>query len=254
MEQLLKLPQPGCLCYVESIIGGGKTIYCREVGPRLGFRVFYEPLDKERLTRFYSNPEKYAYHYQVYMLHKRIGIQMLAACEALYSDTYAGAMVDRSLFGDLPFAKMHAKKGNIEPLDWLTYQLTHHNMKLMIWPPTILVYLSVEPEVALERVRRRIEAEGRKYEGGLTLGYLRDLRALNEEMVEDAQNGKWPWGHAVKIHYSDGNLDTRSKTEWDAVASSLRRRIGLKPSKVTTPEISADIAHAEERSVTSENP
>ena len=93
----------GRLVYVESIVGGGKTTFCGEIGPRLNYRVFKEPVDKGHLDRFYADPRRWAWNLQVHFLHRRIGIQMLAACEALYSDTYAGALVDRSVFGDAAF-------------------------------------------------------------------------------------------------------------------------------------------------------
>jgi deoxyadenosine/deoxycytidine kinase len=212
---------PGCCAFVESIIGGGKTTFCENVGPRLNFRVFKEPLDHRLLDRFYKDKAKYAFHFQIHVLQKRIGIQMLAACEALYSDTYDGAMVDRSIFGDVPFAKMHSQQGNIEALDWITYQLGHMNMKFMIWPPTVLIYLAVEPEIALERIRKR----DREYERDMNLEYLVELRKYYDEMVEEAQSGKWPWGHAIKVHYVDWNPATTDEAAWAAVAASLKRRM-----------------------------
>jgi len=223
----LPVVEPGHLAYVESIIGGGKTTYCNQVGPRLNFRVFKEHLDHERLDRFYKQQKQYAFHFQIHVLHQRMGIQLLAACEALYSDVYSGAIVDRSIFGDVPFARLHARAGNIEAMDWVTYQISHMNMKFMIWPPTTLIYLSVEPEIAYERIRKRMEEEGRPYEDIVDLAYLNALRNEYELLVEEAQSGKFPWGHAVKIQYSDWNPATRTKDEWDAVAAGLRRRLGI---------------------------
>lgn len=223
IERPGKLPTvvPGCLGFVESIIGGGKTTFCNNVGPKLNFRVFEEPLDHRLLARFYGDKKKYAFHFQIHVLQKRIGIQMLAACEALYSDKFAGALVDRSIFGDVPFARMHSEAGNIEELDWITYQLGHLNMKFMIWPPTVLIYLAVEPQIALERIRKR----NREYERDINLDYLTELRKYYDAMVEEAQSGKWPWGHAVKVHYVDWNPATVDEPAWEAVAASLKRRM-----------------------------
>lgn len=216
----------GRLIYVEGGVGSGKSTYCIEVGRRLNYRVFQEPVDQEQLTRFYTEPSKYAYHLQNFLLHKRIGIQMLAACEALYSDQYDGAMVDRSLFGDAVFAKMHYEAGNISRLDWEAYQMSLTNMKFMIWPPTTLVYLDVQPEVALARIQGRMKEEDRNFEGGITLDYLKSLKRHYEEFIQDAKDGKFPWSHAMDVRYSDWNPATLSSTEWDAVAAALKEHRG----------------------------
>lgn len=195
------------LIYVEAVPGAGKTTIAKALATLLNYRCFEEPVDHVRLDRFYTKPEAYAFSLQIHLLHKRIGIQMLAACEALYSDTFKGSIVDRSLFGDATFAEMHHESGNITDLDWETYKTAILNMKLMIWPPTILLYLEVEPEVALERVRRRETAGGRPYESKISLDYLKRLQDKYESMVAGATRGDWPWGHAVKVLRKDWNAD-----------------------------------------------
>lgn len=214
----------GRLIYVEGIIGAGKSTYAREVGERLNYRVFREPVDKKHLDRFYSDPGKYAFNYQVFILHKRIGIQNLAAAEALYSDRWDGAMVDRSLFGDAAFAELHAQEGNIEPLDLEAYQAAKHNMQLMIWPPTTLVFLDVQPRTALKRIQDRLAESkgGRDFELGIDLTYLQKLRKAYKKLVMSAKDGKYPWSHSVDVIHVEWNPATRTQEEWDEVAAGLK--------------------------------
>jgi len=214
----------GRLVYVEGGIGSGKTTYVREVGPRLNYRVIKEPVDKAHLDRFYSNPKGYAYQLQLHLLHRRIGLQMLAACEALYSDTYDGAMVDRSVFGDATFEAMHYEDGNITELDHQTYRAALKNMKLMLFPPTTLIYIDAQPETCLRRIRERAEKEDRPYESGITLEYLRRLQGHYKQLLRSAKEGQWPWGHCVDIVHVQGDLERRTPAEWDAVAQGLKEQ------------------------------
>ena len=212
----------GRLVYVESIIGGGKSRWCREIGPRLNYRVFKEPVDKEHLDRFYTDPKRWAWNLQVHLLHRRIGVQMLAACEALYSDVYEGALVDRCVMGDACFLEMHHEAGNISDLDYETYQAALTGMKLMLFPPTTLVFLDVRPETALERIRERAKVEDRPYESGITIEYLQDLSRHYKNLVRSAKDGKWPWGHSVDVRHVQWDPRTVQPHEWDCVASSLK--------------------------------
>lgn len=211
----------GRLCYVEGLVGSGKSTYTREVGKRLNYRVFKEPVDKDHLTRFYTDPKGFAYHLQMHLLHRRIGIQMLAACEALYSDCYAGALVDRSVMGDAAFASMHHESGNISDLDWQTYQAALAAMKLMLFPPTTLIFLDARPETCLERIHERAKVEDRPYEAGVELAYLRQLAVHYKELIRSAKDGRWPWGHAVDVQHIQWDPATRTEAEWNAVAASL---------------------------------
>lgn len=211
----------GRLVYVEGIVGTGKTTYVQKVGSRLNYRVFKEPVDKPHLDRFYADPKGCAYNLQIHLLHKRIGIQMLAACEALYSDTYAGALVDRSVFGDAAFEAMHFEDGNINKLDHETYLVAVKAMKLMLFPPTTLVFLDARPETCLERIRERAKTEDRPYESGITLDYLQRLSMHYRQLVRTAKDGRWPWGHAIDVELVQWDPATRTEAEWDAVANSL---------------------------------
>lgn len=212
----------GKFIYVEGLPGSGKSTFVREIGPRLNYRVFKEPVDKAHLDRFYKDPVRYAWNLQVHMLHRRIGIQRLAACEALYSDTYEGALVDRSVFGDAAFEKMHYEEGNICGLDHETYLAALHGMKLDLFPPTTLVFIDARPETCLERIHERAKVEDRPYESGITVDYLRKLSIHYKELIRTARDGKWPWGHCVDVQHVQGDLITRTDAEWNAIAAGLR--------------------------------
>ena len=208
----------GALVYVEGIIGAGKSVYAHEVGKRLEYRVLKEPVeDNPYLAPFYKDQAEFAYKFQIYMLHRRIGLQQLAAAEALWSSEFKGAILDRSLFGDRCFAEMHHDCGNISDLDMHAYNTAIRTMKLMIFPPTTLVFLDVDPRTALERINKR----NRDVESGIPLDYLKKLRAKYHKLVNNAKSGNYPWSHAVQVLHVPWDASTTVDREWDAVASSL---------------------------------
>ena len=212
----------GRLIYVEGLIGCGKSTFVREIGPRLNYRVFNEPVDKPHLDRFYSDPPRYAFNLQIHLLHKRIGLQRLGAAEALYSPDYDGVLIDRSVFGDAAFEAMHYEDGNICGLDHETYLAALHGMKLDLFPPTTLVFIDARPETCLERIRERAKVEDRPFESGITIEYLQRLAVHYKELIRTARDGKWPWGSCVDVQHIQGDLIIRTDTEWDRIAAGLR--------------------------------
>lgn len=210
----------GRLIYVEGIIGAGKTKYTEEISKRLNYRVIREPVeDNPYLELFYSDPKRYAYEMQIYLLHRRIGLQLLAAAEAEFSPDFAGAVLDRSLFGDRVFEELHYEAGNITEVQHHAYLTAVRNMKLQIFPPTTLVFLDVEPVVAMERVKER----ARGCETGIEMDYLERLTERYHKLIQAAQSGRYPWGHAVQVLVVPWNHSTRTEKEWDASAASLKR-------------------------------
>lgn len=210
----------GQLIYVEGPIGVGKSTYCKEIASRLNYRVIEEPVKSNPyLELFYQDPKKYAYEMQIYLLHRRIGLQQLAAAEALFSPDFDGAMLDRSLFGDRCFAEMHHEEGNISDIQMHAYLTAIKNMQLMIFPPTILVFLDSEPEICLKRIEHR----SRGCETGIKIDYLERLIQRYHRLIQDAKDGRYPWSHAVRVIHKSWNHDTMTKEQWDAEASSLKR-------------------------------
>lgn len=210
----------GTLIYVEGIIGVGKSTYCKEIAQRLNYRVIEEPVKTNPyLELFYQNPKEYAYEMQIYLLHRRIGLQQLAAAEALYSPHYAGAMLDRSLFGDRVFEELHHEDGNISDLQHHAYLTAIRNMQLMIYPPTILVFLDAEPQICLDRIKAR----SRGCEVGISLDYLERLTQRYHRLIQDAKDGRYPWSHAVRVLHKSWNHDTMTQAQWDAESASLKR-------------------------------
>lgn len=207
------------LIWTEGIIGAGKTTFAREVAQRLNLRLIEEPVDSNPyLSLFYQDPKKYAFGMQVRLLHHRYAIQQLAAYEATGMGGYEGAILDRSLSGDRVFAKLHWQSGNIERIDWETYEMAYDVMCRTLLPPTLMVFLDIQPETAHERMRKR----GRDAEKGVPLSYLQQLRAGYGELLNEAERGLLPWSHAVRVCRIPWDPDTLTPPQWDSTAETIR--------------------------------
>lgn len=208
----------GSLIWVEAIIGAGKTTFCREVGKRLKLRIIEEPVDSNPyLQKFYTNPKQYATGMQFWLLHRRYALQQLAAWETTGIGGYTGAILDRSIAGDRVFAKLHMKTGNIDQLDWETYEMAYNYMARNLLPPTLLIFLDVQPQTAHDRMRKR----NRSAEAGVPLDYLIGLRLGYQDLLREAESGLMPWAHAVRVSRIVWDPDTITPGAWDAVSKTV---------------------------------
>lgn len=207
------------LIWVEGSIGCGKTTFSREIAKRLNLRLIEEPVaSNPYLDKFYKEPKKYAFGMQMYLLHVRYAMQQLASFEATGCGGYDGSILDRSISGDRVFAKLHMEEGNIDPLDWKTYEMAHSIMCRSLLPPTLLVYLDVQPQTAFNRMRNR----NRDVEAGVPLEYLIKLRNGYIELIKEAERALLPWAHAVRVCRIPWDFDCHTAEEWDAIALTIK--------------------------------
>lgn len=205
----------GQVIFLEGGIGAGKTTAAERLGPLLGFKVFDEPIDQELLTAFYENPRRWAYAFQMAMLHSRWRVQMKAALEE------PGAIVDRSLFGDAMFARLHMRRGNIHPIEWRTYMRAVENMCLVLFPPTLLIYLAADPQTCLERIKKR----GRPQEAGITLEYLEQIDVEYGKLLEESKTAFWPWSHAMEIMIVPHDMNMATDNDWTRFATTVKKTL-----------------------------
>lgn len=140
---------------------------------------------------------------QIELLHHRFAQQQKAAWETVGVDSYRGAVLDRSLPGDRVFCRMHMHYGNIDPLEWATYERAFDVMVHHLAPPSLVLFLDVAPEVALERVRKR----ARGAEVGIDIEYLRDLYRGYMDLLAEIESGRHAWSQGMRVHRVPWNTD-----------------------------------------------
>jgi thymidylate kinase len=110
------------------------------------------------------------------------------------------------------------KEGNINELDWHTYEMAYNYMARTLLPPTLLIFLDVQPETAYDRMKKR----NRSAEVGVPLEYLVSLRKGYQELLQEAERGLMPWAHAIRVSRMVWEPDTTTSTQWDAVAATVK--------------------------------
>lgn len=212
------------IIWVEGLLAAGKTKFCHEIAARLEFECIEEPVDSNfYLEAFYEEPPRHAFGMQIFLLHYRYAMKQRASYTAAMADV-RGLILDRSIAGDRVFAKLHWQAGNISDLNWRCYQFAYEVMARTIQPPTLLIYLDVQPETAFRRMQQR----ARPAERGVTLEYLESLRDGYEELLHELRRGLVPWSHAVETTKIVWDRETLTENEWQAVAATVAREAKIR--------------------------
>ena len=187
---------------ISGIIGVGKSTLTKNLGEAMGYDVLYEPVEtNEYLTKFYADMKKYSFPMQIYLLNHRFRQHQ----QMVWSGK--NTIQDRTIYEDVIFAKMLRESGMMENLDFETYTSLFGNITNFLHRPDLIVYLEVEPEVALQRINER----SRGCETGITLEYLQDLKKGYEDWLDD-----------VKERIPVLRLDWNTFKDTDSVVSKIQ--------------------------------
>ncbi|MBS1211079.1 MAG: deoxynucleoside kinase [Proteobacteria bacterium] len=146
---------------VEGPIGAGKTSLARRLSERLSANLVLEqPEMNPFLSRFYAERERWALATQIEFLFQRTGL-LAEAAQALQ----AGHRVvsDFILEKDPLFASLNLTEDEARLYEQIFAQLRPAPLK-----PDLVIYLQAQPDVLIERVRKR----GMDAERKITEAYL----------------------------------------------------------------------------------
>lgn len=180
---------------VIGAIATGKSCFTTALGEVIReeegeCKCFYEPAAKEDgeasvfLPRFYDpngGQERWGFTVQVEMLTRRFKQHKLA--QALSRDGVS-SVADSAIWSDGVFVNLLEKDGKMDHDEADLYYDLFAEMCGSLMYPTAIIYLSVTPEKALERLNKRMsEKEGRKMESNIPLSYLAGLIGEYNELV-----------------------------------------------------------------------
>lgn len=138
---------------VDGVVGVGKSTLMNILAER-GMIAFSEPVvDNPILEKFYYDRERYSFPLQVFFLNKRFKHIKEAAM-------INNSVMDRSIYGDVIFAKMLCDKGEMSKEEFELYKELLENMLEHVMPPKLMIYLEVSVDEAMKRIQKR----GRDYE------------------------------------------------------------------------------------------
>ena len=150
---------------VDGPVGVGKTSLMDVLIEEFGLTPFIEPVsDNPLLDRFYHNRKRYSFPLQIFFLNKRFGMLKEAArCD--------NAIMDRSIYGDVIFARLLNRGGDMEDEEYALYKELLANMLEHVKPPKLMIYL----ETSVDSVIKKIIKRGRDYEQIVEREYWENL-------------------------------------------------------------------------------
>lgn len=177
---------------IEGVVGAGKTTLGEILAKELSIDFFQEPyVDNPFLDKFYSNKERYSLLSQMYFLNKRMDV--IEEASRLKS-----CVMDRSIYGDFLFAKMHLKNGFMTQEEFALYKAFWEKMIAYREVPKLIIYLDINVENAIKKINER----GREYELNVEREYW---DSLNEEYTEFFNS----YNSSPIIRIDINNLDIR---------------------------------------------
>lgn len=155
---------------IDGVVGAGKSTLGEILAKELGVILFEEPVTNNPiLDKFYYDKERYSFPLQIFFLNKRF--KMIKEANAL-----DGCVMDRSIYGDVIFAKMLMESGDMAREEFELYEDLLSNMLEHLSPPKLMIYLKSTVDGAIEKIKMR----GRDYEQIVEREYWENLNANYE--------------------------------------------------------------------------
>ena len=174
---------------IEGIIGAGKTTFSNLLAEELNGLWLREPDEKNGnpyLEKFYTDQSRWALTMQLHLLNMRYRMHLTA--QWTHINMKKNVVIDRSYFGDTAFARLQLKNGSLSVDEYNTYAMCYQNMTSNVLLPQICIYLDIKPEIAAERIRKRMEIEtGRTCENVIDINYLKQLESEELIVIETLQ-------------------------------------------------------------------
>ena len=160
---------------VDGPVGVGKTSLMEILTEQFGYQQFLEPItNNPLLDKFYYDRKKYAFPLQIFFLNKRFAMLKEAA-------EVKGSIMDRSIYGDVIFARLLSQGGDMDPEEYDLYEELLSNMLEHVQAPKLMIYLQTNVEDMVEKIKKR----GRDYEQVVEREYWEKLNNEYEDYFEN---------------------------------------------------------------------
>ena len=150
---------------IDGVVGVGKSTLMDMMVNELGYTPFEEPVvNNPILDKFYYDRKRYSFPLQIFFLNARFK-------HIKKESQISKSVLDRSIYGDVIFAKMLKDSEEMSEEEFNIYQELFNNMLQHCKPPALMIYLEVSPEEAVRRITKR----GRDYELATEISYWERL-------------------------------------------------------------------------------
>jgi deoxyadenosine/deoxycytidine kinase len=149
---------------IEGVIGAGKTSLALLLGEKLKAKLILEKFEENPfLSKFYTDPERYSLHTQIFFLLSRY-----RQLQELYqADLFHQYLISDYIFEkDRIFAYLNLADDELKLYETITASIEHN-----VPVPDLVVYIQCSVERLMENIRKR----GREVESRITEQYIHDL-------------------------------------------------------------------------------
>lgn len=198
---------------IEGNIGSGKSTLCSQLTDitfNLPHKILYEQVDeweknrmedKSILHHFYSQPSRYAFTFQTYVLLQRVNHLV----STLEQNPNTILICERSHLTDLNiFAKHCYLTGKMNEIEWNTYLEAQTLISKLCPKITGIIYNKADVSVCSDRIVKR----NRQGESLIQSSYLADLQQRHDSWLCDEEV-------SVPILTIDANVDQNSVQRQD---------------------------------------
>ncbi len=166
---------------IAGNIGSGKTTLAGMLAKHYKWEPHFEDIEHNPyLVDFYEDMPRWAFNLQIYFLNTRIknlidirsGTDTVIQDRTIYEDAYV-------------FAPNLFDMGLMTKRDFENYTSFFQNLKALIKPPDLLIYLRASVPALVDQIQKR----GREYEENIRLDYLKRLNGLYNKWIDKYTDG-----------------------------------------------------------------
>ena len=184
---------------VAGNIGAGKTTLTRMLAKHYKWTPHFEDVDHNPyLIDFYEDMHRWSFNLQVYFLNNRLkhlidirnGKQTVIQDRTIFEDAYI-------------FAPNLYEMGLMTKRDFENYSSFFQNLKTLVHPPDLLIYLKASIPKLVEQIQKR----GREYEENIRLDYLKRLNEFYNKWIDQYKDGPLLVVNVDDINFDDSEED-----------------------------------------------
>ena len=205
---------------IEGVIGVGKTTLARLLQPAFDADLLLEVFEENPfLSDFYSDRARYAFQTQIFFLLSRYQQQRRGVKSIL--DSGSSLLSDYTFAKDSLFARINLKGDELE-----MYKRVHQALAEKISLPDLLVYLSADTDVLMQRIALR----DRSYERNIERSYIHELNQAYEEFFSR------PYDDTPVLTIDSNPLDfVRFPEHLNMIENRIREALNLSPYQAELP-------------------
>ena len=156
------------------------------------FKIFKEPIDSwgSWLDLFYTNPEKYAFPFQMKVLIDFLYLNNISDKDCI--------ITERSPLDSLHVFTKTLK--NDDKITYLEYNLYQEYVNKIGWKPKHIIYIQTNPNNCIQRIKKRM----RGCESGIDESYIQSIHTIYEQWIDSIKNNH---ESNINVHIINGNQE-----------------------------------------------